>query len=524
MFFPLHLSPPQYREILIQQILNWCDKPEKKLIYSSILDPTKPLVTAPPDKATGLIERNLSKTELVTLETYLHEIVQVTTETAKFGGFVIGQQLSDINSLAIFNLSQTHQEAYLTLFIANTAILQLEASPIQSPLLLLAIAALLREKKTIEKLYLPFYDIQQEQEDFLSLAPYELAPDHEHGLGWWQQANTQRILAQLLLYPPAQMLNAKWLEIYIEVKPALVDYVSRLISRYSCQQRILIEQQDDDETPAVLRAYLPIGLEAEYRIRELNQKLVRLSHLCPISPLQLIERDLAYWQSLWITPNLFRINANLLLTPNRKDYIPVGDEILVEIPASSEVFASNEDGPHATTALCLQLMAKYINPKLHINLLDLGTGGGTLAIIASFLGVGKILALDAFPPAVEVARTNVQHNGVTNQVTVEVGSLAVLVKKDSLIYSFPNLAQQVPASLSERLPFDVIVSNTFYHVLIGHAKNFYTALRPGGLLISGGIFKQKANEVATALQAVGFELTDQLEDESWVSFVHARPF
>lgn len=69
-------------------------------------------------------------------------------------------------------------------------------------------------------------------------------------------------------------------------------------------------------------------------------------------------------------------------------------------------------GAHATTRLCLELLAEQGRGSL----LDLGCGSGVLAIAAVRLGFGPVVALDDDPAAVEAARANARANGVDVQI------------------------------------------------------------------------------------------------------------
>ncbi|MEI6045594.1 MAG: 50S ribosomal protein L11 methyltransferase [Chloroflexota bacterium] len=508
MFFPFHLTLPKEAGPLHQQVLDWCQA-EKRTVY---LDNEAGQGLAP----TKLERRTLTEMDLALLEIHLTQAEQ----NLEFGGFVGGQELREINSLSFFKLDQSGEHARLVAFVSNDK-LTLDASPLQSPLLLLPMAELLHQEQAIESFYLPFHEIWQE--DFISLALYYFAPAPEPG--WWQQANTQAELAELLDFPVLEPIK-KWLELSMQVEPDILDYVRHLFSRCGYQQRLLIKQghqTGEEEAPSVLYAYLPAGEAAEERITELSRSLDSLIALRPIGKLYVTERSPEYWLSLWNEPNLFRVGQHIVLTPDRKDFIPTSDEILVEIPASLEIFSLSTDGPHPSTALCLEMLEKHFDPTQHTRLLDLGTGSGVLSIVAIHLGAKKILALDAFGPAVDAARLNIAHNGVSDQIQVEAGSLAVLLKKDSAVYTFEEAAQRPPFGLAEWLPFDVIVSNTFAYVLTGLAEPFFEALRPGGLLVTSGILNQKAEEVAAAFEKAGLQLIDQMENDNWTSFAHCRP-
>lgn len=64
-------------------------------------------------------------------------------------------------------------------------------------------------------------------------------------------------------------------------------------------------------------------------------------------------------------------------------------------------------GGHATTRLCLQLLADQERGSL----LDIGCGSGVLAIAAARLGYGPVVAVDHDPSAVEATRRNAAANG-----------------------------------------------------------------------------------------------------------------
>jgi len=69
-------------------------------------------------------------------------------------------------------------------------------------------------------------------------------------------------------------------------------------------------------------------------------------------------------------------------------------------------------GAHATTLLCLELLARQRPGPL----LDLGCGSGVLALAAARLGHAPVLACDDDPDAVEVTRENATRNGCEIQV------------------------------------------------------------------------------------------------------------
>lgn len=69
-------------------------------------------------------------------------------------------------------------------------------------------------------------------------------------------------------------------------------------------------------------------------------------------------------------------------------------------------------GGHATTRLCLQLLAELERGSL----LDVGCGSGVLAIGAARLGYRPVTALDHDPAAIEATQRNAAANGVVANV------------------------------------------------------------------------------------------------------------
>jgi HemK-related putative methylase len=92
--------------------------------------------------------------------------------------------------------------------------------------------------------------------------------------------------------------------------------------------------------------------------------------------------------------------------------------------------------PSAAT-LCL---AKNLYVEKGSRVLDLGTGSGLLAILASKLGAGEVVATDISPRALQTARINAMLNSVDN-VDFRLGSLYEPVRGDvfDLIISNPPM-------------------------------------------------------------------------------------
>ncbi|MEI6046758.1 MAG: 50S ribosomal protein L11 methyltransferase [Chloroflexota bacterium] len=505
MFFAFHQVPQQYIENVRVTVLNWCYFQELTVYLER-------------DAAPHILEKRLvTEPDLAFLET----LVRKAEQNILFGGFVAGNELTDINGLCFFELDEAREKARLVGFLINDKLADLP--PFQSPLLHLPLISLIQQEPYLEKFYLPLQLQEPSKEDFIRLALYDLAPAEE--AGWWYLANVQAMLTGILNEQVGEA-GSKWLEISLQVDPDLLDYVSRLFIRYGYQQRLVVERPSsdgkniDESAPAIVRTYLPVNERADANIKEVSAKLAELNTLRPIGEVFVVERSNKYWAKLWDKVTLYRIGQKIVLMPSGQSYSPAPGEIVVEIAPSLDIFAIGLDGPHPTTTLALELMEEFLEPAEHKKMLDLGTGSGILAIVAARMGIGYTLALDAYPPALEAARENISRNGVSDQIVVEAGSLAVRKKSETLVYSFEEEAQQPPAILEQVLPFDAIVCNTFAHVLVSLADALVGALRPGGLLISSGIARKKGDEVAAAFEAAGLKLLKRHETAHWVAFAH----
>ncbi len=111
-------------------------------------------------------------------------------------------------------------------------------------------------------------------------------------------------------------------------------------------------------------------------------------------------------------------------------------------------------GAHATTRLCIELLAKSRRGSL----LDIGCGSGVLSIAAARLGFNPIRAVDNDPIAVETATANADVNGVEIEASVLDGEFDALPTADLVV---ANVLIAPVERILERLQAPAVITSGY---------------------------------------------------------------
>lgn len=146
-------------------------------------------------------------------------------------------------------------------------------------------------------------------------------------------------------------------------------------------------------------------------------------------------------------------------------------------------------GAHATTRLCLELLAGLSGRRPPGALVDVGAGSGVLAVAAARLGWEPVSALDHDPLAVSASSQNARVNGV-----------AVRARRWDLrerpVPPAPTVLANLLAPLLRRLTF----------------------AEPPRVLIAGGLLAREGDEIAADLAARhGLAEARRLEADGWLA-------
>lgn len=255
-----------------------------------------------------------------------------------------------------------------------------------------------------------------------------------------------------------------------------------------------VSDQPKDNGLSLVKAYLPLeedGLPG--RVEEIKSLVSQmgLALIPEITTRVVAEEDWAEaWKKYYKTVRVGR----LVIKPSWEEYQPLGGDLVIEMDPGMAFGC----GTHATTALCLTLLEKYV--RQGITVYDIGTGSGILAVAAARLGAGRVRAVDIDPVACKAAAENVERNNAGGVVSVEHGNLAELLENGA----------------------DLVVANIIADVIAGFAPQAASILKPGGVFIASGIIREKADMVRRALGAAGLSVCEDLEEGLWVALVSRK--
>lgn len=146
-------------------------------------------------------------------------------------------------------------------------------------------------------------------------------------------------------------------------------------------------------------------------------------------------------------------------------------------------------GQHATTRACLEEIEATIDGGGVRRALDVGTGSGLLAAALAALGVPEIVALDADPAVLPLARANLRTNGA-GRVLLLGGTVDAV-----------------------RGSFDLVVANLLADVLVADADRLTRVVARGGHLIVSGLLDDQAQAVGAAYPR--FRRVAERSEERW---------
>ena len=157
-------------------------------------------------------------------------------------------------------------------------------------------------------------------------------------------------------------------------------------------------------------------------------------------------------------------------------------------------------GHHATTRLCLRVMSSVRLAGLDV--LDLGTGSGVLAMAAALRGARSVVGLDVDSDAIASAETSAALNPLPPTVTFRVA--------DFRNPGPPAFAEGFGAAAA-----DLVLANLTAGMLTSAAPALTALVRPQGTLIVSGFDHTEVDAVIAAFDR--FTVKERLTEDNWVA-------
>ena len=149
-------------------------------------------------------------------------------------------------------------------------------------------------------------------------------------------------------------------------------------------------------------------------------------------------------------------------------------------------------GSHPTTALCLERCDELLTERPRADVLDIGTGSGIIALLASKLGAGRVVGTENDPVALDAARAGAALNGVA-------GVEWLLVD---------------PAEVTGQ--FGIVIANILLNTLEELAPQIARKVAPGGRLVLSGLLAAQGDAAERAYAAQGLRTVARKEREGWI--------
>jgi ribosomal protein L11 methyltransferase len=152
---------------------------------------------------------------------------------------------------------------------------------------------------------------------------------------------------------------------------------------------------------------------------------------------------------------------------------------------------------HETTPQIIELMLQ--SDFSGLNLLDMGSGTGVLAILARKLGSATTVAIDNDEWAYRNALDNIRLND-ENEIIVELGDAS---------------------SLNNR-QFDVILANINRNILLRDMKEYVKCLVDGGKIFFSGFYEEDLVLIKKEAERLGLTYSNHVTKNNWTAAVFVK--
>jgi ribosomal protein L11 methyltransferase len=284
------------------------------------------------------------------------------------------------------------------------------------------------------------------------------------------------------------------LEVSVQADGEAAEAISELFNRLGRGGAVIEESPLPEPRNIVVRTYLLCDDEIDANRRAIEEGLWHLGQLYAIPPAEFRDLKDDDWANAWKSFHpVQHVGPRIVLKPTWREYVPQPHELMIELDPGM-AFGT---GQHPSTRFCLLAVERLMQPGWRV--LDVGTGSGILAILAAKLGAGEVVACDVDPVAVRVSRENVALNGLSDRVSLLIGSVDTR-----------DFGSGV---------WDLILMNILAPVIVELLPFARPLLRPGGRIVLSGLIATQADEVRAKMAEVGLAVVEQAQDGDWLMLI-----
>lgn len=294
-----------------------------------------------------------------------------------------------------------------------------------------------------------------------------------------------------------------WLEVSVRSDGEGAEAISELLLPFAFDDSVVLEQLGDSSSPdpcalepeVCVKIYVPGDEDVPALRRRIEEALYHMGRLYPMPSPQFRKLEEEDWANAWKSNyRPFLVGQRLWIQPSwQAAEEPKGEKIIITLDPGM-AFGT---GLHPSTQMCLQLLEELAQPGLQV--LDIGTGSGILAIAALKLGALRTTAFDTDRKAAETAAENANRNSVGDRLDVFQGPLAALKPE----------------------PWDLVVVNILAPVIeaLLTQNDLLAYVAPEGRLILSGIVEDQEHETVKVLHKFGASVERKVTVRDWVTLV-----
>jgi len=301
----------------------------------------------------------------------------------------------------------------------------------------------------------------------------------------------------------------KWYEISIKTTEEAEDAISNILYELGANGVVIEDNEivskpnlwdyiDEDQFTkkdyAKVCAYFPESINILELIHTIEQKLKETAKYINIGEGKIAVSDVDEkdWAEEWKKYYKPVEIGDIVIVPSWEDYKAEDSKTIVRLDPGM-AFGT---GTHESTVLCLEAIQNYVKPGM--NVLDVGTGSGILAIAAKKLLAKRVLAVDIDEVAVKVAKENANLNGVE-----------IEIKKNNLV-----------EGIEEK--FDIVVANIVADIIIRLSTYVNRVLKDSGIFISSGIIENRLEDVLKSFAKNGLKVVEVKKMGTWCLVVSKK--